>query len=113
MSRSDAKVASKSSADATKSELEEQLAAAAERSKLILERERSLERTFADIKSEPSGTDLNELLAYLMSDCTAKTRQALVEAHESATGPMLTSAFIAARRVMTAAKSDEARASVS
>ncbi len=46
------KVASKASADSTKSELEEQLAAAAERSRMILERERSLERTFSDIRSE-------------------------------------------------------------
>lgn len=56
------------------------------------------------IKSEPSGSDLNEQLADIMTRCTEKTRQALVAQQASLTGPMLTSAFIAARVLMTPAK---------
>lgn len=60
--------------------------------------------TFAKITSEPSGTDLNELLAHVLSRATTKTRQALVAGQAELTGPMLTSAFVAARATMTPAQ---------
>jgi hypothetical protein len=58
----------------------------------------------AAIKSEPSGSDLNELVAHVLSQGTPKMQQRLVAAHQKLTGGSLTPALYAARATMTAAK---------
>jgi hypothetical protein len=56
------------------------------------------------IKSEPSGADLNELVARLLSQGTAKMQRRLVAAHKTMAGGMLASALFAARATMTPAE---------
>lgn len=58
---------------------------------------------FAAIKSEPSGTDLNELVAEVLSQGTPKMQQQLVAAYKSLTGGMVSAAIFAARASMTPA----------
>lgn len=58
---------------------------------------------FAKFKSEPSGTDLNELIAHVLSEGTPKMQQQLVAAHKTLSGGMLLSSIIAARATMTSA----------
>jgi len=55
----------------------------------------------AAIKSEPSGSDLNELIAYLLARGTAKMQKRLAGAHATLSGGMLASAILAARATMT------------
>lgn len=57
----------------------------------------------AAIRSEPSGTDLNEMVAGLMSRGPATTQMRLAAAHPTLRGAMLPPALIAARATMTAA----------
>ena len=59
---------------------------------------------FVKIKSEPSGTDLNELVAHVLSDGTPKMQQQLVAAHKTLTGESLSSAIFAARATMSSAE---------
>ncbi len=66
----------------------------------------------AKIKSEPSGGDLNELVASLMANATAKTRERLVAAHESLTGLSFSSALDAARVSLSPAEFFDRFASV-
>src|SRR5215470_16690093 len=56
------------------------------------------------IKSEPSGADLNELVAHLLSQGTVKMQRRLVAAHKTLAGGMLLSALFAARATMTPAE---------
>jgi hypothetical protein len=56
--------------------------------------------TFAAIKSEPSGADLNELVAHVLCQGTAKMQMRLVAAHKALAGGMLSSALFAARATM-------------
>jgi hypothetical protein len=56
------------------------------------------------IKSEPSGADLNELVAYLLSQGTAKMQRRLAATHKTLAGRMLWSALLAARATMTPAE---------
>jgi hypothetical protein len=56
------------------------------------------------IKSEPSGADLNELVAHLLSQGTANMQRRLVAAHKTLAGGMLSSALYAARATMTPAE---------
>src|SRR5215471_15532067 len=56
------------------------------------------------IKSEPSGADLNELVAHLLSQGTEKMQRRLVAAHKTLAGGMLSSALFAARATMTPAE---------
>jgi hypothetical protein len=56
---------------------------------------------FAAIKSDPSGSDLNELVAHVLSRDTPKMQQQLVAAHKTLTGGMLPPAIVAARATMT------------
>ena len=58
----------------------------------------------ATIKSEPSGADLNELVAHLLSQGTAKMQRRLVAAHKTLAGGMLSSALFAARATMAPAE---------
>jgi hypothetical protein len=58
----------------------------------------------ATIKSEPSGADLNELVAHLLSLGTVKMQRRLVAAHKTLAGGMLLSALFAARATMTPAE---------
>ena len=58
----------------------------------------------ATIKSEPSGADLNELVAHLLSQGTAKMQRRLVAAHKTLAGGMLSSALFAGRATMTPAE---------
>jgi hypothetical protein len=58
----------------------------------------------ATIKSEPSGADLNELVAHLLSQGTAKMQRRLVAAHRTLAGGMLSSALFAARATMPPAE---------
>src|SRR5215470_1414459 len=58
----------------------------------------------ATIKSEPSGADLNELVAHLLSQGTAMMQRRLVAAHKTLAGEMLSSALFAARATMTPAE---------
>jgi hypothetical protein len=58
----------------------------------------------ATIKSEPSGADLNELVAHLLSQGTAKMQRRLVTAHKTLAGGMLSPALFAARATMTPAE---------
>jgi hypothetical protein len=58
----------------------------------------------ADIKSEPSGSDVNELVAALLAHGSPKCRQALIAAQELLSGPMLSQAFFAARRSLDPAQ---------
>ena len=58
----------------------------------------------ATIKSEPSGADMNELVAHLLSQGTAKMQRRLVAAHKTLAGGMLSSALFAARATMTPAE---------
>jgi hypothetical protein len=57
----------------------------------------------AGIKSEPSGGDLNELVAHVLSVGTAKMQRQLVAAHKTLGGQMLSSALFAARATLTPA----------
>ena len=61
----------------------------------------------AAIKSEPSGADINELLAHVLSQGTPKMRQQLVAAHKTLIGGMLSSAIFAARAIQSPAKFHE------
>ncbi|MBC7820308.1 MAG: hypothetical protein IAG10_25780, partial [Planctomycetaceae bacterium] len=58
----------------------------------------------AAIKSEPSGADLNEMVASLMAHSSKRACEKLIAAQESLTGPMLSQAFFAARRTLSPAK---------
>jgi hypothetical protein len=58
----------------------------------------------AVIKSEPSGSDINETVAYLMSHASKAARERLIANHETLSGPMLTHAFVAARRTLSPAQ---------
>lgn len=58
-------------------------------------------KSFASIKSEPSGMDLNELVAYLLTQGTEKMRRAVAEQEKALSDGMLAYAFIAARATMT------------
>src|SRR5439155_26427655 len=58
----------------------------------------------AAIKSEPSGADLNEMVASLMAHSSQRACEKLIAAQESLTGPMLSQAFLAARRTLSPAK---------
>jgi hypothetical protein len=60
-------------------------------------------KAFAAIKSEPSGSDFNELAAQLLCSGTPKMQQQLVAAHKTLAGPMLSSALFAARATMAPA----------
>lgn len=57
----------------------------------------------AAIKSEPSGADLNELVANVLSRGTPKMRQRLFAAHETLAGGMLPPAIFAARATLAPA----------
>jgi hypothetical protein len=59
---------------------------------------------FAAIKSEPSGADLNELVAHVLCQGTAKMQMRLVTAHKALAGGMLSSALFAARATMSPAE---------
>jgi hypothetical protein len=56
---------------------------------------------FTAIKSEPSGSDLNESIAHVLSRGTPKMRQQLVAAQKTLSGSMLSSAIYAARAIMS------------
>ena len=56
---------------------------------------------FAAIKSEPSGSDLNELVADVLAQGTPKMQRQLVAAHKTLTGGALSPAIFAARATMT------------
>jgi hypothetical protein len=58
---------------------------------------------FAGIKSEPSGSDINELIAHVLSHGTAKMQQTLVAAQKKLDGGSLSPAILAARSIMTPA----------
>jgi hypothetical protein len=58
----------------------------------------------AAIKSEPSGADLNEWVAHVLSHGTPKMQQRLVAAHKTLTGGMISPAVYAARAILTPAK---------
>ncbi len=58
---------------------------------------------FAAIKSEPSGTDLNELIGHLMSKGTPKMRQQLVANHKTLGGEIFSAAIYAARSLLSPA----------
>jgi hypothetical protein len=60
-------------------------------------------KTFSAIKSEPSGSDLNEMVAQVLSVGTPKMRQRLIAAHPSLEGGMLPPAIAAARDIMSPA----------
>ncbi len=55
---------------------------------------------FAAIKSEPSGADLNDLVAAVLSQGTPKMQQQLFAAQKTLTGGMLSPALFAGRAVM-------------
>jgi hypothetical protein len=57
----------------------------------------------AAIKSEPSGTDLNEFVAHVLSQGTPRMQKRLVSAHKGLSGGMLSSAVYAARATLTPA----------
>lgn len=57
----------------------------------------------AGIKSEPSGADLNELIAHVMARGTTRMQKQLAGAYKTFSGPMLSSAFLAARATMSPA----------
>lgn len=61
-------------------------------------------KTVAAIKSEPSGADLNELVAWVLSRGTPAMQQRLVGAHGELSGGMLAAALDAARRTLTPAQ---------
>ena len=56
---------------------------------------------FAAIKSEPSGSDLNELVAHVLSKGTLKMKQQLIAAQKTLSGGMLSPAIFAARSMMS------------
>ena len=56
------------------------------------------------IKSEPSGSDLNELVARLMAHSSKPACERLIAVHETLSGPMLSHAFLAARRALPTAQ---------
>lgn len=58
---------------------------------------------FAAIKSEPSGSDLNEQVAQILSHGTVKMQQRLVADHKRLTGGMLSPAIYAARATLAPA----------
>jgi hypothetical protein len=60
-------------------------------------------KTLATIKSEPSGADLNELVAHVLAQGTPTMQKQLVKAYGSLTGGMLSPAIFAARATMTPA----------
>jgi hypothetical protein len=55
------------------------------------------------IKSEPSGADLNELVANVLSHGSPKMQKQLVDARETLSGPTLYSALLAARTIKSPA----------
>src|SRR5262249_18631103 len=55
----------------------------------------------ATIKSEQSGADLNELVAYLLSQGTEKMQRRLVAEHKTLVGGMLSYALFAASATLT------------
>lgn len=57
----------------------------------------------AAIKSEPSGTDLNEFVAHVLSQGTPKMQKRLVSVHKTLSGSTLSSAIFAARATMARA----------
>lgn len=59
---------------------------------------------FGTIKSQPSGADLNELVASVLSEGTPNMQRRLAAAHKTLAGPMLSSALYAARATMTPAE---------
>jgi hypothetical protein len=60
-------------------------------------------RALAAIKSEPSGSDLNELVAHVLAQGTPKMRQKLAAMYKALNGNMLASSLLAARSIMTSA----------
>lgn len=56
------------------------------------------------IKSEPSGADVNQIVAGLMVHASPGSRGKLIAAHETLSGAMLSYAFHAARRTVSPAK---------
>lgn len=58
---------------------------------------------FVAIKSEPSGQDLNELVASVLSRGTPKLQKRLVAAHKTLTGGMIPPAIFAARATLAPA----------
>jgi hypothetical protein len=59
---------------------------------------------FAAVKSEPSGADVNELLAALMARGTPRTQEQLVAARDSLPAGMFGSVFLAARMTVPPAR---------
>ncbi len=59
---------------------------------------------FTAIKSEPSGTDFNELVAQVLSQGTLKMQKRLVAAYKTLGGGMLPPAIYAARAIMAPAE---------
>jgi hypothetical protein len=59
---------------------------------------------FSTIKSQPSGADLNELVALVLSEGTPNMQRHLVAANKTLAGPMLSPALYAARATMTPAE---------
>lgn len=55
------------------------------------------------IKSEPSGADVNEMVAALMAHSSQRACETLIAAQKSLSGPMLSQAFLAARRTLSPA----------
>lgn len=58
-------------------------------------------KAFASIKSEPSGMDLNELVAYILSQGTEKMQRAVADQEKALSDGMLAYAFLAARATLT------------
>jgi hypothetical protein len=59
---------------------------------------------FIPIKSEPSGADLNEFVAHVMSHGTPKMQKKLVASHQTLSGGSLSPALFAARAMMAPAE---------
>lgn len=57
-------------------------------------------RAFSAIKSEPSGADLNEVVAHVMVEGTPRMQRQLVAEHKSLAGGAFTSAVFAARATL-------------
>lgn len=60
--------------------------------------------TLATMSAEPSGSDVNEAVAYLMATASPKIQQLLVDGRESLTGLSLSYSFKAASRALPAKK---------
>ncbi len=56
----------------------------------------------AAMSAEPSGSDVNESVAYLLASGSVKSRETLIAARDSLSGPPLSFAFAAARRTLPA-----------